>query len=147
MTQTSNRILDEFAKMFGNAASAAQGVRSEVDTLIRAQAERILNDLDVVQREEFEAVREMAAKAREENEALKARIDALETALKSAGTAKAGKAGTAKTARTARSTAKTSSKGASAKATAARKTTAKASGSKAGNAKSGTASTVRRSTD
>jgi BMFP domain-containing protein YqiC len=61
-----------------DAAGVAQGVRREFDTLFRAQAERILRDLDVVQREEFEAVKEMARLAREENEALKARIAALE---------------------------------------------------------------------
>lgn len=78
MTQTSNRMLDEFAKLMTDAAGVAQGVRREVETAFRGQAERILGDLNVVQREEFEAVREMAAKAREENEALRRRIDALE---------------------------------------------------------------------
>lgn len=81
MTQTSNRIFDEVAKLLTNAAGAAGSVREEVDQLFRAQAERILNDLDVVQREEYEAVREMAVKARQENEALAKRIDALEAAL------------------------------------------------------------------
>lgn len=78
MTQTSNRLFDEMARLMNDAAGVAQGVRREFDTLFRAQAERILRDLDVVQREEFEAVKEMARLAREENEALKARIDALE---------------------------------------------------------------------
>ena len=78
MTQTSNRIFDEMARLMNDAAGVAQGVRREFDTLFRAQAERILRDLDVVKREEFEAVKEMARLAREENEALKARIDALE---------------------------------------------------------------------
>ena len=78
MTQTSNRILDEMARLMNDAAGVAQGVRREVDTLFRTQAERILRDLDVVQREEFEAVKEMARLAREENEALKARIATLE---------------------------------------------------------------------
>jgi BMFP domain-containing protein YqiC len=78
MTQTSNRIFDEMARLMNDAAGVAQGVRREFDTLFRAQAERILRDLDVVQREEFEAVKEMARLAREENEALKARIAALE---------------------------------------------------------------------
>ncbi|RUU49847.1 accessory factor UbiK family protein, partial [Mesorhizobium sp. M2C.T.Ca.TU.002.02.1.1] len=62
-----NRILDEFAKIMTDAAGAAQGVRREVETAFRAQAERMLNSMDVVQREEFEAVREMAVKAREDN--------------------------------------------------------------------------------
>ena len=78
MTQTSNRIFDEMARLMNDAAGVAQGVRREFDTLFRAQAERILRDLDVVQREEFEAVKEMARLAREENEALKSRIAALE---------------------------------------------------------------------
>jgi len=78
MTQTSNRIFDEMARLMNDAAGVAQGVRKEFDTLFRAQAERILRDLDVVQREEFEAVKEMARLAREENEALKARIAVLE---------------------------------------------------------------------
>ena len=78
MTQTNNRIFDEMARLMNDAAGVAQGVRREFDTLFRAQAERILRDLDVVSREEFEAVKEMAQLAREENEALKARIAALE---------------------------------------------------------------------
>lgn len=81
MSTGSNRILDEFAKLMTDAAGAAQGVRREVETAFRGQAERILNTMDVVQREEFEAVREMAAKAREENAKLAARIEALETRL------------------------------------------------------------------
>ncbi len=64
-----------------DAAGVAQGVRREFDTMLRTQAERILRDLDVVKREEFEAVKEMARLAREENEALKARIAALEAKL------------------------------------------------------------------
>jgi BMFP domain-containing protein YqiC len=78
MTQTSNRFLDEMARLMNDAAGVAQGVRREVDVLFRTQAERILRDLDVVQREEFEAVKEMARLAREENETLKVRIEALE---------------------------------------------------------------------
>lgn len=78
MTQTSNRFFDEMARLMNDAAGVAQGVRREFDTLFRNQAERILRDLDVVQREEFEAVKEMARLAREENEALKARIAMLE---------------------------------------------------------------------
>jgi BMFP domain-containing protein YqiC len=78
MTQTSNRFFDEMARLMNDAAGVAQGVRREVDTLFRNQAERVLRDLDVVQREEFEAVKEMVRLAREENEALKARIAALE---------------------------------------------------------------------
>lgn len=78
MTQTTSRFFDELSKLMTDAAGAAQGVRSELETVIRGQAERILNDLDVVQREEFEAVRAMVQKAREENARLEARIAELE---------------------------------------------------------------------
>ena len=80
-----NRILDEFAKLMTDAAGAAQGVRREVETAFRAQAERLLNSMEVVQREEFEAVRDMAVKARAENKALAARIEALEARIAGAG--------------------------------------------------------------
>ena len=78
MTQTTSRFLDEIARLMNDAAGVAQGVRREFDTLFRTQAERMLRDLDVVKREEFEAVKDMASRAREENEALKGRLDALE---------------------------------------------------------------------
>jgi BMFP domain-containing protein YqiC len=81
MTQTTNRFFDEIARLMNDAAGVASGVRREVETVFRSQAERILRDLDVVKREEFEAVKEMARLAREENEALKARIAALEAKL------------------------------------------------------------------
>ncbi|MGE0523770.1 MAG: accessory factor UbiK family protein [Variibacter sp.] len=80
MAQTSNRIFDEMARLMNDAAGVAGGVRREFDTVMRTQAERILRELDVVRRDEFEAVKEMARLAREENEALKARIEALEAA-------------------------------------------------------------------
>ncbi len=72
MTQTSNRFFDEIGRLMNDAAGAAQGVKREVDTVVRNQAEKILRDLDIVKREEFEAVKDMARLAREENEALKA---------------------------------------------------------------------------
>ncbi len=81
MTQTSNRFFDEIGRLMNDAAGAAQGVKREVDTVVRNQAEKILNDLDIVKREEFEAVKDMARLAREENEALKARIAVLEAKL------------------------------------------------------------------
>jgi BMFP domain-containing protein YqiC len=86
MTQTTNRFFDEIGRLMNDAAGAAQGMKREVDTVIRAQAEKILNDLDIVKREEFEAVKEMARLAREENEALKARIVVLEGKLGAAST-------------------------------------------------------------
>ncbi len=82
MTATSTRFFDEMAKLMGNAAGAAQGVRREIDTLVKAQVERILGELDVVQREEFEAVRAMAQAAREENDGLNQRIAQLEAKIK-----------------------------------------------------------------
>ena len=81
MTSTSSRFFDELAKLMGNAAGAAQGLRREIDSLVKAQVERVLGDLAVVQREEFDAVRDMAERAREENEQLKARIADLEARL------------------------------------------------------------------
>jgi BMFP domain-containing protein YqiC len=81
MTQTSNRFFDEIGRLMNDAAGAAQGVKREVDTVMRSQAERILRDLDVVKREEFDVVKDMARLAREENEALKSRIAALEAKL------------------------------------------------------------------
>ncbi len=81
MTQTTNKLFDDFARLMTDAAGAAQSARQEFETLARAQMERVIRELDLVQREEFEAVREMAQKAREENEALKARIARLEAAL------------------------------------------------------------------
>jgi len=81
MTQTSNRFFDEIGRLMNDAAGAAQGVKREMDTVVRNQAEKILNDLDIVKREEFEAVKDMARLAREENEALKARIVVLEARL------------------------------------------------------------------
>lgn len=81
MTQTSNRFFDEIGRLMNDAAGAAQGVKREFDTVMRTQAEKFLRDMDLVKREEFEAVKDMARLAREENEALKARIAALEAKL------------------------------------------------------------------
>lgn len=81
MTQTNNRLLDEFAKLMTDAAGAAQGVRREVETMMRAQGERLIANMDLVQREEFEAVKEMAAKARDENTKLAERVAKLEAEL------------------------------------------------------------------
>jgi len=78
MTQTTGRFFDEIGKLLTDAAGAADGVRKEVEGVVRTQAERVLSDLDIVQREEFEVVKAMAQKAREENELLKERIAALE---------------------------------------------------------------------
>jgi BMFP domain-containing protein YqiC len=81
MTQTTGRFFDELGKLITDAAGAASGVRKEIESVVRSQAEHILRELDVVQREEFEAVKAMAQKAREENEQLKQRIALLEAVL------------------------------------------------------------------
>ena len=78
MTQTNRRFFDEIARLMNDAAGVAQGVRREFDTLFKTQAARWLRDMDLVKREKFEAVKDLARLAREENEARKARIDALE---------------------------------------------------------------------
>lgn len=76
--QTNTRIFDDISKLMTNAAGMAKGVRDEAETAFRSRMERWLADMDMVTREEFDAVKAMAQKAREENAALKARIDALE---------------------------------------------------------------------
>lgn len=81
MTTTSSKFFDELAKLMTNAAGAAQGVRKELDSLVQSQVERVLNNLNVVKREEFDVVRDMAEKARAENERLEKRIAELETRL------------------------------------------------------------------
>ena len=81
MTQGPNRIFDEFARLMTDAAGAAQGMKREAETAFRVQAERFLVDMDLVKRDEFEAVKEMASNARAENEALKAKLDELEKQL------------------------------------------------------------------
>ena len=76
--QTRNRVLDDIAKVAGGAASVLAGVKEEIEALARARAERLLAAMDLVTRDEFEAVRAMAAKARTEQEKLEKRIAALE---------------------------------------------------------------------
>jgi len=84
MTQTSNRMFDELARLMTEAANVAQGVGREASTAFRSQAERWIADLDLVRRDEFDAVKEMASKARAENEKLVARIADLEVRLAAA---------------------------------------------------------------
>jgi len=87
MTQTTNRFLDELAKLMTDAAGAADGLKREVTSVIRSQGERLLQGMDLVQREEFEAVKAMAEKARAENERLETRIAELEAKLCKPGSA------------------------------------------------------------
>ena len=76
--QPGNRIFDDLSKLMTNAMGVAQGARTEAETAVKSLMDRWLADRDFVTREEFDAVRAMAQKAREENEALKRRIEALE---------------------------------------------------------------------
>ena len=81
MTQTTGRFFDELGKLITDAAGAADGVRKEIESVVRSQGEHMLRELDIVQREDFEAVKAMAQKAREENEQLKQRIALLEEVI------------------------------------------------------------------
>ena len=76
--QTRNKIFDDISQLMTNAMGVAQGARDEAETAMKSLMDRWLADRDFVTREEFDAVRAMAQKAREENEALKARLDTLE---------------------------------------------------------------------
>ena len=82
--QSDNRFLDDLARLATGAMGALSGARSEVDQLVRQRLERLLADMDLVRRDEFEAVREMAVRAREENARLTERLAALEATLASA---------------------------------------------------------------
>ncbi|MTH98160.1 accessory factor UbiK family protein [Roseibium sp. RKSG952] len=87
MAQGPNRLLDDFAKLMTDAAGVAQGARREVETAFRAQAERFMSDMDLVTREEYDVVKDMAVRALDRIDELEARIDALES-KKSGGRAK-----------------------------------------------------------
>jgi BMFP domain-containing protein YqiC len=96
MTQSSNRLFDGLGRMMNDAAGVADNLKREIDTIVRSQAERVLGDLDLVRREEFEAARDLAANARAESERLAARVAALEAQISSftgteAGGSKGGK--------------------------------------------------------
>lgn len=83
--QAPNKFFDEMSKLMTNAMGVAQGARTEAETAMKSWMDRWLADRDFVTREEFDAVKAMAQKAREENEALKARLDALEAAAQKTG--------------------------------------------------------------
>lgn len=83
--QTRSRFFDDVSQLMTNAAGVAQGARAEAENAFRSMLERFLNDSNLVTREEFDAVREMAVKAREENDALSARIAELEAKLGGSG--------------------------------------------------------------
>ena len=94
--QTENRLFDDFARMASGALSTLSGLREEIETRVRERFERMLTEFDLVTREEFEAVREMAAKARAEQEQLAARLTALEQQQAGGQQAATGTAGTAR---------------------------------------------------
>ena len=81
MPQTQSKFFDDLSRLMTDAAGVADGARREAQTFARAQIERLMAGMNVVAREEFEAVKEMAAKARDENEKLAERVAALEAKL------------------------------------------------------------------
>ena len=82
MNRSSNRFLDDLSRLVTDAAGAAQGLRREAETVARSQLERLLRDMDLVTREEFEAQRDIAVAAREEGERLNERVRDLENRLR-----------------------------------------------------------------
>ncbi|MCJ2090818.1 accessory factor UbiK family protein [Methylobacterium sp. E-005] len=86
----SNRLFDDFARLMTDAAGAAQGVRREAETVVRAQLERVIRDLDIASREELDVLRDLVTSLQAQNEALAARVTALEA---KSGPAAAGAAG------------------------------------------------------
>ena len=87
MRETRGNMFEDFSRLMTDAAEVAHGVRREAETVLKGQVERLLHTMDIVTREEFEAVKEMAARAREENEKLAKRIAALEARLAPEGNA------------------------------------------------------------
>ena len=91
--QSQNRFFDDIARVASGAVGAISGVRGEIEARLRDQFERVLAGMDLVSREEFEAVKAMAAKAREEQESLQARLEALEARVADAGNPREVKSG------------------------------------------------------
>jgi BMFP domain-containing protein YqiC len=81
MPQTQGKFFDDLSRLMTDAAGLAEGARREAQTFARTQMERMMSGMDVVSREEFEAVKEMAARARDDNEKLVQRVAALEAKL------------------------------------------------------------------
>lgn len=79
--QSSNRLFDDVARLFTDAAGAAQGVRREAETMFKGQVERLIRDMDVATREEVDVLRDLVAALRSQNDALAARVGALEARL------------------------------------------------------------------
>ena len=125
--QTQNRILDDLARVASSAIGVAAGMREEIEVRMREQFERVLSRMDLVTREEFDAVQAMAAKARDEQEALMSRVAALEAALAEAAPKAASK--------TAKRAAPKRAKAAAAKSPGAKSSKAQTSGTKKTSAK------------
>lgn len=92
--QSRNRVFDDAARVAGGALGTLSGIRREVEGLVRHQLDKMLSGMDLVTRDEFEAVKAMAVRAREENERLEARLEALEAAAKKPATASRSKSKT-----------------------------------------------------
>lgn len=92
--QSRNRVFDDAARVAGGAFGTLSGIRREVEGVVRHQIDKLLSGMDLVTRDEFDAVKAMAIRAREENERLEARLQALETASEKAASASRGKPGT-----------------------------------------------------
>lgn len=111
--QTQNRFLDDLARVTSGAVGVAAGLRGEVEARVREQLERVLSQMDLVPREEFEVVKAMAAKARAEQELLSERVAQLEALLvEKAPAAASARASKASSAKKPRAKAKTSAKAA-----------------------------------
>ena len=86
MSEKSGRLFDDLSRLVSDASGVAKGVRREAETVLKGQAERLLAAMDIVTREEFEAVKQMAVMARDENERLERRIKEIEAKLGMAST-------------------------------------------------------------
>lgn len=100
--QTENKFIDDLSKVASSALGVVSGLRDEAESALRARMERLLSNMDLVTREDFEVVRDMAVKAREENEALKKRLEVLEAKLNAPKTTAKPKTTRAKTTKTAK---------------------------------------------
>ena len=89
--QSRNRVFDDAARVAGGAFGTLSGIRREVEGVVRHQIDKLLSGMDLVTRDEFDAVKAMAIRAREENERLEARLQALETAFEKTAPASRGK--------------------------------------------------------
>ena len=85
MAETTNRLFDDIARLMTDAAGAADGVRREIENVVKSQIERLLRDMDIARREEVDVLRDMVVATREENEQLAIRIKALESQMAAGG--------------------------------------------------------------